>query len=364
MSVREVGIEEGIRLRDAGYRVVDVREPHEWAQGHIAGATHIPLGDLPARAPVDLADRAAPLLLQCRSGARSARAAEWLRAQGYTDVVNLAALIDNWRPAGGEWEAPAPHLRPEQARRYARQITLPEVGVEGQRRLIAANVVLIGAGGLGSPAALYLAAAGVGRIAIVDDDVVDVSNLQRQVIHASGRVGRTKTESAALAITDLNPEVRVITRSERLDAANAERLIAGAGVVIDGSDSLETRYVLNDAAVRLRIPVVHASVYRWEARITTLVPFQGPCYRCLHPVAPPDDLVAACDVAGVLGTVPGVAGVLQATEAIKLLLGIGPSLAGRQLVIDLREMTFDEVRATRDPNCPVCGDAALVDARA
>jgi molybdopterin/thiamine biosynthesis adenylyltransferase/rhodanese-related sulfurtransferase len=359
VTVREVGIEEGIRLRDAGYRVVDVREPHEWAAGHIAGATHIPLGDLAARAPIELADRAAPLLLQCHSGARSGRAATWLQAQGYTDVVNLAALIDRWQPAGGAWDAPGPGLTPDQARRYARQVRLPEIGVEGQRRLLDASAVLIGAGGLGSSAALYLAAAGVGRIAIVDDDEIDLSNLHRQVIHATDRLGQPKADSAALAIRALNPDVRVVARRERLDADNAERLIAGAGVVVDGSDTLETRYAVNDAAVRLRVPVVHASIYRWEARITTLVPFEGPCYRCLHPTAAPDDLVAACDVVGVLGTVPGVAGVLQATEAIKVLLGIGASLAGRQLIVDLREMAVEEIRSQRDPACPVCGDAVL-----
>ena len=349
---------EALRLAEAGHRVVDVREPFEWDAGHVAGATLIPLADLPARLEEELPDRDAPLLLYCRTGARSGRAALFLASRGYTSVVNLADRIDRWQALGGAWESGPEPLSAEQRRRYSRQLLMPEIGAQGQRRLLDASVLVVGAGGLGSPAALYLAAAGVGTIGLVDDDVVDESNLQRQVVHATERVGQPKTASARAALEALNSDVRVVEHHERMGPDNVERLIADYGVVVDGSDSFETRYLLNDAAVRLKKPVVHASVYRWEGQVTTFIPFGGPCYRCLYPTEPPEGLAPDCSVAGVIGVLPGMAGMLQAGEVLKLLLGVGRTLAGRLLTIDSATSEFTEVRVARDPECPACGDAA------
>lgn len=358
MSFRNVDAAEAIRLRDAGYTVVDVRERVEWDAGHIPGATHIPLGELPARMAAELPDRAAGLLLQCRSGARSGRASELLSAHGYTDVVNFDGLLTDWRAAGGAWEAPETALTSDQERRYARQLLMPDIGPAGQRRLLDARVLLVGAGGLGSPVALYLAAAGVGTIGIADDDSVEASNLQRQVLHRSVDIGTSKVASATRAIAALNPDVRVVPHPVRLTAATADALLDGYDVAVDGTDNFETRYALNDAAVRRGTPVVHGSVYRWEGLVTTFVPFEGPCYRCMHPTPPPAELAPACDTAGVMGVLPGLAGMLQATEALKLILGTGHTLAGRLLLFDARASTFSEVQVARDPACPACGDAA------
>jgi molybdopterin/thiamine biosynthesis adenylyltransferase len=250
-------------------------------------------------------------------------------------------------------------LTAEQKQRYSRHLLIPEVGVEGQARLLGSKALFIGAGGLGSPALLYLAAAGVGTIGIVDFDIVDVSNLQRQIIHTTDRVGERKVESARKSINALNPEVKVVLHEEMLVAANVERLITGYDVIIDGTDTFETRYILNDAAVAARIPVVHASVFRFEGQLTTFVPFEGPCYRCLYPTPPPPELAPGCSVAGVLGIVPGILGMLQANEALKVLLGIGTTLAGRLLLFDALETEFTELKLRRDPNCPVCSDAAV-----
>ena len=358
MSVREVDIDEGIRLREAGATVVDVRESWEWDAGHIPGAVHIPLGELPERVAIDLPDRSAPLLLQCHSGARSGRAAEYLVANGYENVANLKALIDRWPERGGPWESPKPALTPAEERRYARQLRLPEIGPEGQRRLASGKVLIIGAGGLASPAGLYLAAAGVGSIGLVDDDRVDESNLHRQVMHAEARVGMAKVESAATALRGLNPSVQVRLHDGRLTEANADALIVGHDLVIDATDRIEARYAINDAAVRRGMPWVHGSVYRWEGQVTTIQPGAGPCYRCLHPSPPPEDLAPDCDVAGVVGVVPGLIGMLQAAEALKLLLGTGEPLVGRVLHVDVLSGRFEELRVARDPSCSACGTRA------
>ncbi|MDQ2690154.1 MAG: molybdopterin-synthase adenylyltransferase MoeB [Chloroflexota bacterium] len=354
MRVREVDAAEAVRLVKDGYRVIDVREPHEWGVGHVAGATLVPLGELPDRIAEVAPDPATPLLVHCAVGERSARAAAWLVGHGYATVANLRGPLDGWREAGGAWEAPE-ELTASQQRRYARQVLLPEVGPEGQRRLLAARVLIVGAGGLGSPAALYLAASGVGTIGLVDDDLVDESNLQRQILHATDRIGMRKVDSAELTLRALNPELEVVTHGERLTAGNVERLVGTYDVVVDGTDNLETRYLLNDAAVRLRRPVVHGSVYRWDGQVTTFVPFEGPCYRCMHPNRPPDELVLDCDVAGVLGVLPGIVGTIQATEALKLILGAGEPLVGRLLIFDALGAAVDEVRIPRDPACPACG---------
>jgi molybdopterin/thiamine biosynthesis adenylyltransferase/rhodanese-related sulfurtransferase len=357
---------EALRLVETGHRAVDVREPWEWDAGHVAGALHIPLADLPARLEEALPDRDAPLLLYCRTGSRSGRAALYLASRGYRRVVNLADHIDRWQALGGPWEAPPQPLTDEQRRRYARQLLIPEIGPDGQRRLLDAKVLIVGAGGLGSPAALYLAAAGVGTIGLVDDEVVEESNLQRQVVHATDRIGQAKTASARVTLEALNPGVSVVEHVERMGPGNVERLIGDYAVVVDGSDSFDTRYLLNDAAIRLRKPVVHASVYRWEGQVTTFIPFEGPCYRCLYPSQPPEELAPACSVAGVVGVLPGIAGVLQAGEVLKLLLGVGRTLAGRLLTFDAASSEFSEIRVERRPDCPSCGDAvrdAVRDAR-
>lgn len=358
MTFRKVDIEEGLRLREGGHVVVDVREPVEWDAGHIPAALHIPLAQLPARL-AELPDRDAGILLHCRSGARSGRAAEFLVAQGYSNVANLDALITEWEPRGGSWESPAPKLSHSDERRYARQLRLPEVGAEGQLRLRNAKVLVVGAGGLGSPAALYLAAAGVGTIGLADDDVVDESNLHRQVLHGADRIGMRKVDSAALTLRAVNPDVVVRVHPERLRADNADRLLGAYDLVVDGTDNLDARYLINDAAVRLRVPMVHASVYRWEGQVTTIVPFEGPCYRCIHPVQPPAELAPDCDVAGVVGVVPGIAGLLQATEAIKLILAVGVGLAGRVVTFDALGARFEEMRVERDPACASCGTNAV-----
>jgi molybdopterin/thiamine biosynthesis adenylyltransferase/rhodanese-related sulfurtransferase len=357
MSVREVGIDEAIRLRDAGSVVVDVRERFEWDAGHVAGARHIPLGELPDRMASELPDTAAPLLVYCHSGARSGRAAQYLTDNGFEHVANLKALIGGWPGRGGAWEEPAPSLTPAQESRYARQLRLPEIGSEGQKRLAEASVLVVGAGGLGSPAAIYLVAAGVGHIGLVDDDVVEESNLHRQPLHATDRIGVPKVDSAAETLRGINPEARVTRHAVRLTAANADGLVAGHDIVIDGTDRLDARYAINDAAVRHRVPLIHGSVYRWEGQVTTIIPLAGPCYRCLHPHQPPEELAPDCDVAGVIGVVPGLVGMLQATEALKLLLGVGEPLIGRLLMIDALGSRFEELTVSRDPACLACGIA-------
>jgi molybdopterin/thiamine biosynthesis adenylyltransferase/rhodanese-related sulfurtransferase len=353
---RQVRAADAVQLAGQGYRIIDVREQVEWNEGHIPGATLLPLADIVARIAEVAPDRDAPLLLHCAVGARSARAAAHLAGMGYTNLANLAGSLADWRAAGGAWEAPQQLLTPAQQRRYSRQTLIPEIGQQGQRKLLDSKVLLIGAGGLGAPVALYLAASGIGTIGLVDDDVVDESNLQRQVVHTVDRIGQPKTASARVTLEALNPETRVIEHRERLSADNVERLIGGYDVIVDGTDNFDTRYILNDAAVKLRKPVVHGSIYRWDGQVTTFVPFAGPCYRCMYPTQPPEELAPACAVAGVLGVLPGIAGMLQANEVFKLLLGVGDTLAGRLLMFDAQTTEFNEVRIWRDPDCPACGE--------
>jgi adenylyltransferase/sulfurtransferase len=317
----------------------------------------VPRGHLESRIEAAVPDRDTPLILYCAAGNRSVLAARQLADLGYTDVLSMSGGFQQWKSEGRPWKAPVV-LSPEQQRRYSRHLLIPEVGSEGQKRLLDASVLFIGAGGLGSPALLYLAAAGVGRLGIVDFDVVELSNLQRQVVHSSDRIGRRKTESAAETIRGLNPDVTVVQHDEMLTEDNVARLIDGYDLVIDGTDTFETRYALNDAAVRAGTPVVHASVFRFEGQLTVFAPFDGPCYRCLYPTPPPPELAPGCSVAGVLGVVPGVMGLLQATEAVKVLLGIGDPLVGRLLIYDALDASFQEVQLRRDPDCPACGTAA------
>jgi len=339
-----------------GVTLLDVRDADESAEGHIPGALLLPRAWLELRVEA-LVPRDAPLVVYCQSGDRSALAARSLAALGYTNVRNLAGGFGRWSDAGLPSERPKV-LRPDQRARYRRHLTLQEVGEAGQAKLLAGRVLILGAGGLGSPAALYLAAAGVGTLGIVDSDVVEASNLQRQVLHTLQRTGRPKTESAREAIEALNPDVRVVGFQERLSAANAERILEGFDVVLDGGDNFPTRYLLNDACVLLRKPLVHGSVFRFEGQVTTVLPGQGPCYRCLYPTPPPAELAPSCAEAGVLGVLPGVIGLLQATEALKLLLGVGAPLVGRLLTYDALGGHFRELQLRRDSACRSCGEGA------
>ncbi len=337
--------------------VVDVREASEWEQGHIPGAHHVAKSYLEQQIEASVPDRSTPVILYCAGGVRSLFAGQALRAMGYDDVASMSGGFEQWKSLGLPWTQPAV-LSDEQKRRYSRHLLIPEVGAAGQARLLGSRALLVGAGGLGSPAALYLAAAGVGTIGIVDFDVVDLSNLQRQVVHTTDRVGEKKVVSAEAAIRALNPGVEVIAFDTVLGPGNVEGIIAGYDVILDGTDTFETRYTLNDAAVAAGIPVVHASVFRFEGQLTTFVPYEGPCYRCLYPVPPPPELAPGCSVAGVLGVVPGIMGLLQANEVLKILLGIGEALAGRLLLFDALDGTFTELKLRRDPACPVCSEAA------
>jgi molybdopterin/thiamine biosynthesis adenylyltransferase/rhodanese-related sulfurtransferase len=357
-QIREVTPQEVDALPPGAATLVDVREDSEWEQGYIPGAHHVSKSYIEQQIEGVAPDRDQPVVLYCAGGIRSLFAAQTLADMGYTNVASMSQGFQGWKGAGLPWDKPVV-LGPEQKQRYSRHLLIPEVGSAGQAKLLASKALLIGAGGLGSPAALYLAAAGVGTIGLVDFDVVDVSNLQRQIVHTTDRVGERKVESAKIAINALNPDVNVIAHEEMLVADNVERIIAGYDVILDGTDTFETRYILNDAAVAAGIPVVHASVFRFEGQLTTFVPYEGPCYRCLYPTPPPPELAPGCSVAGVLGVVPGILGLLQTNEALKVLLGIGNTLAGRLVLFDALETEFTELQLRRDPHCPVCSDEAV-----
>jgi sulfur-carrier protein adenylyltransferase/sulfurtransferase len=333
--------------------VLDVRERDEWEQGHIPGAIHIPRGNLESRIDNAVTDRGTPLLVYCASGNRSAYAAKTLTELGFGDVLSLSGGFSQWKQNGHEWKLPRT-LSPQQLERYSRHTLLPEVGEEGQLKLLDSKVLLIGAGGLGSPAALYLAAAGVGTLGIIDGDVVDRSNLQRQILHTEDRIGMAKVDSAEQTLKALNPEVKIVKYTERMTSENVMDVITGYDVIVDGTDNFPTRYLLNDASLVAGIPVVHGSIYQFEGSVTVYAPRVGPCYRCQYPEPPPPELAPSCAEGGVLGVLPGVIGTLQATEAIKLILGVGDPLIGRQLRYDALAMEFVELRMHRDPNCPVC----------
>jgi molybdopterin/thiamine biosynthesis adenylyltransferase/rhodanese-related sulfurtransferase len=336
--------------------VVDVREQDEWDEGHIPGAVHVPRGHLEARIERLAPDAARPVVVYCSAGNRSVFAAKTLTELGYEDVVSLAGGFTDWKRNGFPVQLQAGLDAPRRAR-YSRHLLIPEVGEEGQLKLLDSKVLLVGAGGLGSPASLYLAAAGVGRIGIVDADVVDESNLQRQIVHSTESLGEPKVESAKRTIEALNPDVEVVAYKERLTSENIERILAdGWDVIVDGADNFPTRYLVNDASVWHKIPVVHGSIYRFEGQVTVFKPHEGPCYRCLFPTPPPPELAPSCAEGGVLGVLPGVIGSLQASEALKLALGIGEPLIGRLLLFDALAATFDEVKLRRDPDCPVCGE--------
>jgi molybdopterin/thiamine biosynthesis adenylyltransferase/rhodanese-related sulfurtransferase len=356
-TVREVDARQAAQWREQGATLIDVREQDEVDQGIIPGAIHIPRGYLEMRIEETVRDRDAPLVVYCAGGVRSLFGAEALTELGYRDVVSMAGGFSGWKAAGLPWRVPQA-LTPDQRRRYSRHLLIPEVGEEGQRKLLDAKVLLVGAGGLGSPAALYLAAAGVGTLGVVDDDVVDDSNLQRQVIHTTDRLGIAKAESARIAIESINPDVNVVKHETRLDKSNVLDIFSQYDVILDGTDNFATRYLINDATVLLNKPNVHGSIFRFEGQATTFIPYEGPCYRCLFPTPPPPELAPSCAEAGVLGLLPGMVGMIQATETAKLILGIGEPLVGRLLTYDALGMEFRELRLSRDPECPMCGPGA------
>ncbi|MDP9401685.1 MAG: molybdopterin-synthase adenylyltransferase MoeB [Actinomycetota bacterium] len=355
-QIDEVDPAEVREVIDEGVAVVDVRETEEVAAGKLPGALHVPRGFLESRIEGAVPDRDQRVVLYCASGTRSALAADTLRQLGYHDVASMTGGITLWKDRGYDVEVPR-SFTPEQRERYSRHFLLPEIGVAGQERLLDARVLLLGAGGLGSPAALYLAAAGVGTIGLVDDDDVDLSNLQRQVIHTTDRIGVAKVDSAEEAMKAINPGVEVVKHRARLNAENILDLLEGYDVVVDGADNFPTRYLLNDASVRLRIPVVSASILGFDGQLSVFKPYDGPCYRCLYPVPPPAELAPSCGANGVLGVLPGTMGLLQATEVIKLVVGVGEPLVGRLLLYEALGTHFTELKVRRDPDCPVCSRA-------
>jgi sulfur-carrier protein adenylyltransferase/sulfurtransferase len=338
-----------------GVVLLDVRESEEWDAGHIPGAKHVPRGYLESRVEGAIgADRSQRVVVYCASGQRSALAADTLKELlGYEDVASMNGGITLWKDRGYDVEVPTSLTR-EQRERYSRHLLVPEIGLEGQTKLLNAKVLLLGAGGLGAPSALYLAAAGVGTLGVVDDDVVDLSNLQRQVIHTMEGIGTPKVDSAERAIKAINPDVNVVKYKTRLDASNIMEIIDGYDVIVDGVDNFPTRYLLNDATVRLDIPVVSASILGFDGQLSVFKPHDGPCYRCLYPVPPPAELAPSCGANGVLGVLPGTMGLLQATEVVKLVTGAGEPLVGRLLLYEALGATFTELKVRRDPECPIC----------
>ncbi|MBU3703598.1 MAG: molybdopterin-synthase adenylyltransferase MoeB [Ilumatobacteraceae bacterium] len=343
------------RISAGGVVVLDVREPDEFEQGALAGVLHIPRGHLEAQIEGRITDKSMPVIVYCAGGVRSAFAAKTLAELGYTDVVSMDGGFGRWKDEGKPWKTPV-SLTADQKNRYQRHLLLPEVGVEGQAKLLDSKVLMLGAGGLGSPAALYLAAAGVGTIGVVDMDVVDASNLQRQILHNLDRVGDRKVDSAKKTLTLINPDVNVVTYDTRLDASNIMDIIAGYDVIVDGADNFPSRYLLNDASVKLGIPVVHGSIFRFEGMVSVFHPLRGPTYRDMVPEPPPAELAPSCAEAGVLGVLPGIVGSIQALETIKLLLDLGDSLIGRVLAVDTTEMVFRTFKLRTDPTNPVTYD--------
>jgi molybdopterin/thiamine biosynthesis adenylyltransferase/rhodanese-related sulfurtransferase len=353
-QIEEIDPAEVHELIDEGVAIIDVRETEEFAAGHLPGAKHVPRSYLETRIEGVVPDRSTQVILYCASANRSAYAARTLAQElGYEHVRSMTGGITLWKDRGYEVVVPRA-LSAEQRDRYSRHMLVPEIGAEGQQKLLDAKVLLLGAGGLGSPTALYLAAAGVGTLGIVDDDVVDLSNLQRQVIHTTDRVGTPKVDSAEESIRALNPDVDVVKYQTRIDASNIMEIIDGYDVIVDGVDNFPTRYLLNDATVRLKIPVVSASILGFDGQLSVFKPYDGPCYRCLFREPPPAELAPSCGANGVLGVLPGTMGLLQATEVVKLILDIGEPAIGRLLLYDALGATLTEVKVHRDPECPIC----------
>jgi molybdopterin/thiamine biosynthesis adenylyltransferase/rhodanese-related sulfurtransferase len=360
-SVREVGVEEVAGMLDAARRpvLVDVREKEEYREGHLPEALSVPRGFLEMQIEGKVADKNAPIVAYCQGGTRSMLAGKVLKDMGYTDVVSMAGGYGAWKNSGKPWEQDFKFTE-EQLNRYSRHFLLSEVGEAGQAKLLQSKVLCLGAGGLGSPVALYLAAAGVGTLGLVDNDVVDLSNLQRQILHTNDRVGMPKTESAKLTINALNPDVKVIEHRTRLDSSNVMEVFRDYDVIVDGCDNFPTRYLVNDACVMLGKPNVHGSIFQFEGQATVFQPGVGPCYRCLFPEPPPPGMAPSCQEAGVLGVLPGLVGSIQALETLKLILGVGDPLIGRLAHIDTLGMSVRVLRLRRDAKCPMCGDAPTI----
>lgn len=342
------------------FSLLDVREKDEWDQGHIDGARFLPRGFLEVKVEKLLQDKEQPVIVYCAGGVRSAFAAKSLLQLGYTNVRSMRGGIRDWKDNGFRMIVPET-IQKDRMARYNRHLLIPEVGEEGQLKLFSSKVLLVGAGGLGSPAALYLAASGVGTIGLIDDDVVDESNLQRQILHWTSSIGIPKTDSGRRTLFEVNPDVKVKTYNLRLNASNVEEIFKDYDVIVSGSDNFATAYLVNDAAVLLKKPVAYGSIFRFDGQASTFIPYRSPCYRCLYPVATPPELAPSCAEAGVLGVLPGTVGLIQATETIKLLLGIGEPLAGRLLVYDALGQTFREFKVRRDPKCQTCGDNARIE---
>jgi molybdopterin/thiamine biosynthesis adenylyltransferase/rhodanese-related sulfurtransferase len=355
-QIREIEPTQAQALAGDGV-ILDVREFEEYSQGAIADAVHVPRGNLELEIEKWLPDRDAPVVVYCAAGVRSAFAAKTLADLGYTNVASLAGGFNRWKDEGRPWQTPAV-LSAEQRNRYQRHLLLPEIGPSGQQKLLASKVLVIGAGGLGSPAAIYLAAAGVGTLGILDMDVVDPSNLQRQILHNTDRVGERKVDSARKTLSALNRDVQVVTHDVRLGADNVVEIISGYDLVVDATDNFPSRYLVNDASLVTKVPVVHGSIFRFEGQATVFQPYVGPCYRCLFPEPPPAEFAPSCAEAGVLGVLPGIIGSIQAVEAIKMLLGLGEPLVGRLLAYDALAEEFRSFSFRRDPACPACGEAA------
>jgi sulfur-carrier protein adenylyltransferase/sulfurtransferase len=357
-DIREVEPAEAEQLQGKAL-FLDVREADEYEQGAIPDAMHIPRGYLEPQVEGRITDHQQQIVVYCAGGVRSAFAAKTLGELGYENVASMAGGFNRWKDEGRNWIAPAV-LTPDQRNRYQRHLLLPEVGEKGQQKLLESKVLMLGAGGLGSPSAMYLAAAGVGTLGIVDMDVVDASNLQRQILHNLDRVGMRKVDSAKLALTAMNPDVKVETYDVRLGADNIVDLFSQYDLVVDGTDNFPTRYLVNDASLLTNTPVVHGSIFRFEGQVTVFNPYVGPCYRCMFPEPPPPELAPSCAEAGVLGVLCGIIGSLEAVEAVKMLLGIGEPLVGRILAYDALEEEFRQFKVRRDPNCPACGDHAEI----
>ncbi len=355
--IREIGAGE-LNSRRSALTIVDIREADEYEQGAIPDAVFVPRGNLESAISLHVPDADREVVLYCAGGARSALAARTLQEMGYTNVWSLEGGFDRWKTEGYDWETPDA-LSNDQRSRYSRHILLPEIREEGQAKLLDSRVALIGAGGLGSPAAIYLAAAGVGTIGIIDDDVVDASNLQRQILHNMDRLGQSKVESARETLTALNPDVKVEPHNVRLSADNVLDVLGGYDVIVDGGDNFPTRYLVNDASLHLKTPVVHGSIFRFDGQVSVFDPYRGPCYRCQYPEPPPPELAPSCAEAGVLGVLPGIIGSIQAVETIKLLLGIGDSLVGRLLTYDALSQEFIDLKIRRNPDCPACADESM-----
>jgi adenylyltransferase/sulfurtransferase len=361
-QIKEVSVQDvREKLNPAnGFTLLDVREGDEWEQGHLDQAIFLPRGFLEPKADKILTDKNQPIVVYCAGGTRSAFAAKTLQDLGYTTVFSMRGGFNEWKNNGFPFVTPE-KVGKDQMARYSRHLRIPEVGEQGQLQLLKSKVLLVGAGGLGSPAGVYLAASGVGTIGLVDYDIVDESNLQRQILHWTSSIGTPKVDSARRTLFEVNPDVKVRTYPVHLDASNVLEIFRDYDVIVSGSDNFTTAYMVNDAAVLLKKPVVYGSIFRFDGQVSTFIPYQGPCFRCLYASATPPELAPSCDEAGVLGVLPGVIGLIQATEVIKLLLNIGKTLSGRLLTYDALEMSFRQFKMSRDPDCAACGPNAHID---